>query len=116
VGREGGDQVTLQASQIGDQGQRFEVHCRGYPEDGDQVIGWATTLDRAEAMAASIRLAPRAISGWVVDRETGQKVHCELFSHDWRKEYYGHRCRKCDEFHAFGCAPWDRSDEECGLT
>ena len=37
----------------------------------------------------------------------GEELEC---AHDWREEYYGHRCSKCGLFFAFGCAPWDADD------
>jgi len=30
--------------------------------------------------------------------------------HDWKEEYYGTRCMKCDLFYPYGCAPWDDED------
>jgi hypothetical protein len=35
--------------------------------------------------------------------------------HDWKEEYYGFRCTKCDQFHPYGLEPWayfDESEEE----
>ncbi len=38
---------------------------------------------------------------------------CEMGGqHDWREEYYGHRCAKCLTFYAFGCAAWDADGSE----
>lgn len=36
---------------------------------------------------------------------------CSTFNHDYKEEYYGHRCTKCGLFFAHGCAPWDDDDE-----
>jgi hypothetical protein len=32
--------------------------------------------------------------------------------HDFAKEYYGYRCKKCDLFFAFGCEPWSEMEDE----
>lgn len=32
--------------------------------------------------------------------------------HQWKEEYYGTRCKKCDTFYAFGCAPWEYYDDD----
>ena len=39
-------------------------------------------------------------------------VICEPMKHDWKEEYYGHRCTNCDAFYAFGCAPWDDNGQD----
>ena len=31
--------------------------------------------------------------------------------HEWKEVYYGHECVKCEQFYAFGCAPWDDPEE-----
>lgn len=31
--------------------------------------------------------------------------------HDWKEEYYGTRCAKCQTFYAFGCEPWSADDD-----
>ncbi|MCP9495910.1 MAG: hypothetical protein MSG64_15785 [Pyrinomonadaceae bacterium MAG19_C2-C3] len=39
---------------------------------------------------------------------------CPDFNHEWKDEYYGTRCQKCDLFFPDGCAPWDEPQElEC---
>lgn len=37
-------------------------------------------------------------------------------AHEWKDEYYGTRCVKCEAFHADGNAPWDDDeyDDEVG--
>lgn len=60
--------MTLPPEKLGDKGQRYEVRAIGYPEDGENVIGWATTRAAAAHMAASIGLAPECKSASVVDR------------------------------------------------
>lgn len=32
-------------------------------------------------------------------------------NHEWKDEYYGSRCAKCDLFYPEGCAPWDIADD-----
>lgn len=38
--------------------------------------------------------------------------------HHFTEEYYGYKCRHCDLFYAFGCAPWEDGEdalEDAGL-
>lgn len=35
----------------------------------------------------------------------------EECEHDWKQEYYGTRCQKCDTFYAFGSEPWAPTDD-----
>ncbi len=70
--------MTLPEHRIGDKGQRYEIRCFGYPEDGQNTIGWANRLPGAINMAEAIVLAPAAKDSWVVDRKEGYKVK-------WRK-------------------------------
>lgn len=37
---------------------------------------------------------------------------CDSFNHEWKEEYYGYRCVRCDMFYAFGQAPWEESDDD----
>jgi hypothetical protein len=38
----------------------------------------------------------------------GQSETCKDWDdHDFEEVYYGHQCKKCGQFYAFGCAPWD---------
>lgn len=69
--------MTLKPYQIGDRGQRFEIHCVGYPEDGDNVIGWHSGDERAVQMAKAIRLAPGATRSYVLDREDGITIEVD---------------------------------------
>ena len=32
--------------------------------------------------------------------------------HDFKEEYYGWKCSKCDLFFAYGYAPWEDTDAE----
>jgi hypothetical protein len=32
-------------------------------------------------------------------------------AHEWKEEYYGYHCSKCDLFYPFGLAPWEYFDE-----
>lgn len=59
---------------VGDRGQRFEVRATGYPKEGESVIGWSDTLDGADSMADSIRLAPSCTSTTIYDRAQGKDV------------------------------------------
>lgn len=54
---------------VGDRGQRYEVHVAGYPNPGDNVIGWSDKLDGAIRMAAAIAKAPGAGAAYIVDRQ-----------------------------------------------
>ena len=60
--------MTLPPHKLGDKGQRYEVHCEGYPEDGDNVIGWATNRESAARMARPLDDAPGSKRVWIVDR------------------------------------------------
>ncbi len=67
--------MTLAPERIGDKGQRYEIRCFGYPEEGEKnVIGWAKSLDAAQKMARPLMHAPGASRAWVVDRENNFKV------------------------------------------
>lgn len=103
--------MTLPVSRLGDKGQRYQVMCRGYPEDGQHVFGWVTCLKSAKRICKSLRKAPGCISTAILDRETNTNVTCDLFECDWVEEYYGHRCGNCDMFYPHGCAPWDDTDD-----
>jgi hypothetical protein len=59
---------------VGDRGQRYEVRSTGYPKAGENVIGWASTIEGASDMAQAIRKAPSCTSTSIVDRETGSEV------------------------------------------
>ena len=61
--------MTLPPKRIGDKGQRFEVHCYGYPKPGWNVVGWAETDERAETMADAFRQAPSCGDTNIIDRE-----------------------------------------------
>ena len=39
---------------------------------------------------------------------------CDPSKHEWEDEYYGHRCKICNQFLPFGCEPWriDDTDED----
>lgn len=59
----------------GDRGQRYEIRVTGWPEEGKTtVLGWAEELDRAAAMAASIRKAPGCVSTEIFDRVENKSV------------------------------------------
>jgi hypothetical protein len=64
---------------VGDCGQRYEVRSTGYPKslqsaDGYAVIGWASTLEGADEMAAAIRLAPGCTSTTIFDRQESKPI------------------------------------------
>lgn len=63
--------MTLTPEQIGDKGQRYEVHCAGYCGPDDRVIGWSVDVDGAIKMATAIMLAPSATDAHVIDRDSG---------------------------------------------
>jgi hypothetical protein len=54
---------------IGDQGQRYEIRATGYPKSDKSVIGWATTLDSADGFATSVCRAPGCTSVEIFDRQ-----------------------------------------------
>ena len=58
----------------GDRGQRYEVRASGYPNPGDNVIGWAADLASANRMADSIFKAASCTNAWVIDRQSGLSV------------------------------------------
>ncbi len=64
--------MTLPPHRIGDKGLRFEVRCKGWPEDGWRVYGWTDELKRAKAMAKIILNAPTATAVKVLDRNKEQ--------------------------------------------
>lgn len=60
--------MTLPPTGLGDRGQRFEVRATGYPNDGENVIGWSNSDEGAERMMKAIKLAPGCTDAWIVDR------------------------------------------------
>lgn len=32
-------------------------------------------------------------------------------NHVFKEEYYGYKCKNCDLFFAYGCAPWEDDGE-----
>lgn len=59
---------------IGDTGQRFEVRMVGYPKEGQNVLGWASTLSGAKAMMAAILQAPGCTGATIFDRARNREV------------------------------------------
>ena len=64
---------------VGDRGQRYEVRSTGYPKslvkaEGYAVIGWASTPEGADKMAAAIRLVPGCTSTTIFDRQENKPV------------------------------------------
>lgn len=37
---------------------------------------------------------------------------CPLDNHEWKDDYYGTRCARCDLFYPSGSAPWEYDPEE----
>ena len=60
--------MTLPPNRIGDKGQRFQVDCLDYPNEGWNVIGWSNDLEGAGQMADAIQLAPTAQESRIIDR------------------------------------------------
>ncbi len=70
---------------VGDRGQRYEIRYHvavevqppviaspGFMQAGEEkVMGWATTQEGAEKMAAAWRTAPSVYDVWIVDRFAG---------------------------------------------
>jgi len=60
---------------VGDRGQRYEVRATGYPKkDAEAVVGWASTLESANEMAAAFRFHPDCTSTTVFDRQENTPV------------------------------------------
>lgn len=59
---------------IGDRGQRYEVRATGYPEEGESVIGWSSTVEGADQIASAIRQAPGCTSTQILDRQENKPV------------------------------------------
>lgn len=59
---------------VGDKGQRYEVRMTGYPQEGDNVLGWTDGLDSAERMMTAILKAPGCTSATIFDRKEDKKV------------------------------------------
>ncbi|EFO32480.1 hypothetical protein TRICHSKD4_2279 [Roseibium sp. TrichSKD4] len=62
--------MTLPPERLGDKGQRYEVHCVGYPERADNIIGWTGTREGAIELGLSTLKAPSASIVYTLDRET----------------------------------------------
>lgn len=58
---------------IGGQGLRYEIHANGFPNDGDNIIGWTNDAERAERMADAARKAPGCLESTIVDRQKDQR-------------------------------------------
>lgn len=59
---------------VGDRGQRYEVRMVGYPEEGNNVLGWTDELTVAEKMMSSILKAPGCTSAQIFDRKEDKPV------------------------------------------
>lgn len=46
------------------------------------------------------------------DHPCGQGPCKDWDDHAFEETYYGHTCKKCGLFYAFGCAPWDDEERE----
>jgi len=62
--------MTLNASQIGDKGQRYEIRFLYEGDVGFRVIGWTDSPDAAERLAVSWAGNPSVEKVWVFDRHT----------------------------------------------
>lgn len=58
----------------GDKGQRYEIRMTGYPKDGNNVLGWAGTVEGAHKMMAAILTAPGCTSATIYDRQENKNV------------------------------------------
>ena len=36
----------------------------------------------------------------------------EICKHEWVDEYYGTKCKLCETFYPYGCAPWDDGEPD----
>lgn len=54
--------------------KRYEVHAIGYPNEGDNVIGWAKHIKTAIQMASSIRKAPGCEQSSILDLKNKQVI------------------------------------------
>ena len=61
--------MTLPPQKLGDQGQRYAVWTRGYPQDGDKAIQFSDSYDTACSLADNWVRAPGCVKSWVIDRE-----------------------------------------------
>lgn len=67
--------MTRPTTALGDKGQRFEIRYADADDTAsEQVLGYASTQEKAEGMAASWRKHPEGYLVWVVDREMGKVV------------------------------------------
>jgi hypothetical protein len=82
---------------VGDIGQRYEVRAVGYPKAEESVIGWASTLDAADDMAAVIRQAPGCTNATILDREEGRRIESSHAApdHEWGRIGRFEICRVC---------------------
>lgn len=54
----------------GDNGQRFQITARDWPNKGFNIVGWSNSETNASEMAKAIAKAPGCKSTQVYDRET----------------------------------------------
>jgi hypothetical protein len=59
---------------VGDCGQRYEVRAVGYPNEGDNVIGWSDGEAAAYRTFSAILKAPGCTSATIFDREEQRNV------------------------------------------
>ena len=71
---EGRDDMTLAPRRLGDKGQRYQLECFGYPEEGWNVIGWSDQLETSKARCTALLLAPTAKKCRILDRDVHPEV------------------------------------------
>lgn len=59
---------------VGDNGQRYEVRAEGWPKADISIVGWVDTLEAAQEVLTSILLAPGCTSAEIYDREEDKQV------------------------------------------
>ncbi len=73
--------MTLPPSKVGDKGQRWEARVTGYPTNGENIIGWASSKLGAIELAISLKSAPRALRMRIIDRQGIEEDYNQEFKY-----------------------------------
>jgi len=83
------------------------------------IASATTTFSAAASASNALRAHTRGETMTEPTKDDPTPYVYDICKHEWKEEYYGTRCRKCDAFYPFGCEPWapieeDEDDEDEG--
>lgn len=63
---------------VGDKGQRYELHLLGWPRGGDNIIGWGDDKWKLTDTALELlKTAPNTSKAYIVDRKAKELIEIE---------------------------------------